>query len=305
MQTHTHLSDRDLVLALDGELPPWRQAAIDAHLVECASCRTRQTGMGDAACVAVRPCRPAGYLEGHDRSRERLRAALVDMTRLGKAPAGGRFASTFSRAPHWAMIGAALFLLALFGRIASSEFHAIGTAALVEEDALPIASLTPGATWNVTVQELCSPVAREQRPISAAVRHQVLRGYRMEQVAADEYELDYLITPELGGAPDVQNLWPQRYASRNWNAYVKDQLERHLPKLVCNGTVPLQTAQRDIAVDWIAAYKKYFRTELPLQERAHTQPSGAAPVSDDDLVYPVWRSETAPALVLVSFAASR
>jgi hypothetical protein len=227
------------------------------------------------------------------------------MTRVRQAPSSGRFAATFFRVPHWAMIGAAMFLVALVGRIASSEFHAVGTAASVEEDALPIASLTPGATWNVTVQELCSPVAREQRQISAAVRDQVLRGYRMEQVSADEYELDYLITPELGGAPDAQNLWPQRYASRNWNAYVKDQLERYLPRLVCNGSVPLQTAQRDIAVDWIAAYKKYFQTDRPLPEHAYSGHGGGAPASDDDLVYPVWRSDTAPALVLMSFAAAR
>jgi hypothetical protein len=134
----------------------------------------------------------------------------------------------------------------------------------VERDALPNASLTPGATWNVTAAELCADKAREDRQISAAVRQEVLREYGMESVPFEEYELDYLITPELGGAPEARNLWPQRYAARAWNAHVKDQLEELLPRLVCDGRLDLATAQADIAANWIAAYKKYFRTDVPL-----------------------------------------
>jgi hypothetical protein len=35
--------------------------------------------------------------------------------------------------------------------------------------------------------------------------------------------------------------------------------------MVCAGTVELSTAQKDIAGDWIAAYKKYFHTDKPLE----------------------------------------
>jgi hypothetical protein len=90
----------------------------------------------------------------------------------------------------------------------------------------------------------------------------------MEHVAEHEYELDYLITPELGGVADQRNLWPERYGSGVWNARVKDDLEELLPRLVCQGTLPLVTAQRDIASDWIAAYKKYFRTDRPIATNA-------------------------------------
>ena len=127
----------------------------------------------------------------------------------------------------------------------------------------------------------------------------------MEGVPSDEYELDYLITPELGGAPDPRNLWPQRYESRVWNAHVKDELERLLPTLVCDRRIRLETAQRDIARDWIAAYRKYFKTDAPLQagrgpdDRGWRQPDG------DDLRYPVWRSASAPALELVAFSPRR
>jgi hypothetical protein len=118
------------------------------------------------------------------------------------------------------------------------------------------------------VGELCEAGSREQQEIPAAVRRAVLRDYGMEQVPSDEYELDYLITPELGGVPDARNVWPERYGSRMWNAGVKDQLERLLPQLVCDRQVALETAQRDIARNWIAAYKKYFRTQVPLQTLA-------------------------------------
>jgi hypothetical protein len=89
----------------------------------------------------------------------------------------------------------------------------------------------------------------------------------MEHLSAQEYELDFLITPELGGVADQRNLWPERYASGAWNARVKDDLERLLPDLVCQGALDLATAQRDIADDWIAAYKKYFKTDRPLAQR--------------------------------------
>jgi hypothetical protein len=40
-------------------------------------------------------------------------------------------------------------------------------------------------------------------------------------------------------------------------------LEDRLHQLVCDGSLDLATAQRDIETDWIAAYKKYFHTDKP------------------------------------------
>jgi hypothetical protein len=51
-----------------------------------------------------------------------------------------------------------------------------------------------------------------------------------------------------------------------WNAHVKDALEDHLRRLVCQGELDLESAQHEIAEDWIGAYKKRFRTEYPLAE---------------------------------------
>jgi hypothetical protein len=45
---------------------------------------------------------------------------------------------------------------------------------------------------------------------------------------------------------------------------VKDALEDRLRQMVCGGQLDLTTAQHEIAVNWIAAYKKYFHTARPL-----------------------------------------
>ena len=72
------------------------------------------------------------------------------------------------------------------------------------------------------------------------------------------YEEDHLISLELGGAPrNPDNLWPEPWFGV-WNARVKDKLENTLHDKVCSGDVPLRTAQKEMATDWIAAYQKYI-----------------------------------------------
>jgi len=57
---------------------------------------------------------------------------------------------------------------------------------------------------------------------------------------------------------------------------VKDQLEDHLHRMVCERKLGFEEAQRDIASNWIEAYKEYFHTEQPLA--AHGLPSESAAV---------------------------
>jgi hypothetical protein len=302
--SYFHLSDRDLVSALDGELPLRRQAAVDAHLTECTSCRTRRSQLHKGAQLVATLYQSTSLdAEGIAASREALRSKLADLGR-NQGSLIDRIASSFSELSRWAVIGAAAVAVVLLARVMQQSEVRPNGGTPIEHGALPIASLTPGATWNLSVGELCAPARHEQRQVSNAIRVDVVRAYGMERVPADEYELDYLITPELGGAPTAQNLWPQRYASRTWNARVKDQLEQLLPTMVCDGEVSLQTAQKDLAVDWVAAYKRYFHTDTPL--RLHAQLDDSFMTSrDDDLVYPIWRSGNSPSLTLVSFSVGR
>ena len=138
---------------------------------------------------------------------------------------------------------------------------------------MPDPQLTPGATLDVTNDDICVPgYAKKVRNVPAAVKQQAYTAYGITRHAPGEYEVDHLISLELGGSNALQNLWPQSYQTQPWNAHVKDHLENELHRLVCAGQVALATAQHDIATDWIAAYKKYFHTETPVS-RVRARPS--------------------------------
>jgi hypothetical protein len=131
-------------------------------------------------------------------------------------------------------------------------------------ESLPNPSLTPGFTRSVALADLCVRNHDEVvRDVPSDLRQRVFREYGMSGASDTDYEVDYLITPGLGGADDIRNLWPEPHYDTPWNSYVKDQLEDRLHQMVCSGKVSLTTAQREIAHDWISAYKKYFHTDGP------------------------------------------
>ena len=77
----------------------------------------------------------------------------------------------------------------------------------------------------------------------------------------------------LAGAPeDPDNLWPQpRFCE--WNADRKDKLEAKLCRFTCDGNVSLAATQREIAADWIVAYRKYIGA--PRKSATHKAPFDA------------------------------
>jgi hypothetical protein len=85
--------------------------------------------------------------------------------------------------------------------------------------------------------------------------------WEADQTAGD-YELDHLISLELGGATgahpgDDHNLWPQPYEGKATianGAHLKDKLENALHEDVCSGRRTLADAQHAMASDWYAAY---------------------------------------------------
>jgi hypothetical protein len=135
---------------------------------------------------------------------------------------------------------------------------------------LPDAEKTPGATLAVTAEDICAPgYAHKVRDVPAEVKREVYVSYGVDTHDPGEYEVDHLISLELGGSNSVRNLWPESYITSPWNAHVKDALENRLHRAVCDGVLDLATAQHDIAKDWIAAYKRYFHRDLPPPPRAH------------------------------------
>jgi len=260
----THIADADLVLLMHDEALHVRRLAMERHLSGCATCRTRRDAL---AALSARVDRlvhsePGNAADSQASARMRLRLALAATT---AEPA--RYPASHAWRLWWTAAAASLVAALLLFRPGGMTLLTRAATVAPEADALPIAALTPGAATSITARELCAGV-RHTTPISDALRTQVLRQYGMEQVPPELYELDYLITPELGGATDARNLWPQRYAARRWNAKVKDQLEDLLPRLVCEGRLDLRTAQRDMSTDWVAAYRRHFRTDEPVIQSA-------------------------------------
>jgi hypothetical protein len=129
---------------------------------------------------------------------------------------------------------------------------------------VPDNALTPGAVRPVSLAESCSQQEEELDPtVSVSAKKIVFQEYGIKAAKSDDYQVDYLINPQLGGTNDVRNLWPEPYHSTVWNAHAKDALEDRLHRMVCDKQIDLASAQRELATDWIAAYKKHFHTEAP------------------------------------------
>ena len=132
---------------------------------------------------------------------------------------------------------------------------------------LPDSAKTPGDALDVASSDVCtSGYSKLVRNVPSAVKQQVYASYGITRREKGEFEVDHLISLELGGSNSVKNLWPESYLTRPWNAKVKDQLENELHAEICSGKIDMKTAQQEIATDWIAAYKKHFNTDQPLAE---------------------------------------
>jgi hypothetical protein len=248
---HSHLSDRELVLAADGELSPRSDIQARAHLAGCQDCRARMAAIESVSAEVARlHCRNREPGLPPAAARALLKAQLVE---LARAPGG----SEWRRMAY----AAAAFLAAALGLLMLHEQRP------TQEVTLPKASLTPGATVPVTRDDVCLAEPPEDvRLIPVSIQRKVFEEYGIANGEPHAYEVDHLITPALGGSDDIRNLWPQSYSAPVWNARVKDALENRLHQLVCDGKLDLAMAQRDISSDWIAAYKKYFHSEKPVSE---------------------------------------
>jgi hypothetical protein len=123
-------------------------------------------------------------------------------------------------------------------------------------------SSTPGATLNVTLEKMCQVgYTSTVRNVPESLKLQVCANYGIPQSRCNgqHYEIDHLISLELGGSNDEKNLWPQPYAPKP-GAREKDVLENWLSKQVCEHGMPLSDAQEKIAENWWDAYREMVTT---------------------------------------------
>jgi hypothetical protein len=263
----SHLSDQQLLLSVEGELSTRKEKLVRTHLDACWACRARRKELEDTIAGFVRAYQSdlEGKLPPVAGPRALLKAQLGQLADGEPSRRPGEF--HFLRRFVWPMAAAICGLLALvlllyrsgIGQRSQSQARELAVSS-------PDSRLTPGATLLASRWAVCAQVNVKNKAVPAALQRAVFQEYGLQGADPREYEVDYLVTPALGGADDIHNLWPHSYSATAWNAQVKDALEDRLRELVCDGSLELAVAQREIAANWIAAYKKYFHTEKPLPE---------------------------------------
>jgi hypothetical protein len=274
-----HISDQDLMRAADGELPKRRARKIERHMASCWTCRTRMREIEAAIADFVHLHHDTlnSQLPPAAGPRALLKAQLAELAAKPVLGVWPQLLQSVRPTGAVAYVCIALFLTAMAGEVLlrhSQPRRSPSSAALFDSAAIPNHTLTPGMTLPVTVKDVCAaPHEEVVHEVPPSLRQQVFREYGLVNARTEDYEIDFLIAPRLGGAEDIRNLWPEPYALPAWNAHTKDVLEEHLHQLVCEGKIDLPTAQHDIAANWIAAYKKYVRTGRPRSEGSNVDAS--------------------------------
>jgi hypothetical protein len=265
MKYDQHLPDQQLLLDVEGELSPHDERLARAHLSGCWKCRARRQELENAI---------TGFVRVYQREfEEKLppvagpRASLkAQLTQLAANETSGRpgwlaFPRAFALAAALCGLLAfgLLFVRSILERQNSPRRHALIVS-------IPDSRLTPGATLLASQPAECAEENIKNKAVPVALQRKVFEQYGIAGADPRAYEVDYLVTPALGGADDIHNLWPHSYSHTVWNARVKDALEDRLREMVCDGSIDLAEAQREIAGNWIAAYKKYFHSDQPLPE---------------------------------------
>jgi hypothetical protein len=155
----------------------------------------------------------------------------------------------------------ALVVVACAGPAASTGTTHLGqrtkSSGCIAKSGLPDGACTPGAIIpTATRAEICaSGYARSVRDVTEEEKNQVYAEYGITSHRTGEYEVDHLVSLELGGSNDIANLWPEA-ASPRPGFHEKDQVENYLHDQVCSGAMPLTQAQEQIATNWLAVYEK-------------------------------------------------
>jgi uncharacterized protein YceK len=147
------------------------------------------------------------------------------------------------------------------GTSASTSAHQFGvqtkTSGCVASKGLPDPACTPGALMEgATKDKICqSGYASSVRNVPQSVKNKAYAEYGIASHFPGEYEVDHLVSLELGGSNDISNLWPEA-ANPKPGFHEKDKVENYLHDQVCSGKISLRQAQLEIATNWPAVYNE-------------------------------------------------
>lgn len=123
--------------------------------------------------------------------------------------------------------------------------------------ALQDTACTPGDIFpDATKDQICeSGYSSSVRNVSTSEKNQVYAEYGIMHHTTGAYEVDHLVSLELGGSNDISNLWPEA-ANPKPGFHEKDKVENYLHDQVCSGAISLQQAQIEIATNWLDVYNQ-------------------------------------------------
>jgi hypothetical protein len=128
----------------------------------------------------------------------------------------------------------------------------------LQDSACTPGDIIPTATKDVICK---SGYASSVRNVPTSEKNAVYAEYGITHHSAGQYEVDHLVSLELGGSNDISNLWPEA-ASPTPGFHQKDRVENYLHDQVCSGAVSLQQAQLEIATNWLTVYN-----QMPASDR--------------------------------------
>ncbi|HEX7041921.1 MAG TPA: HNH endonuclease signature motif containing protein [Patescibacteria group bacterium] len=146
------------------------------------------------------------------------------------------------------------------------------TADCVSSSGMPDSNCTPGAIFpNATKEQICkSGYSSSVRNVSTSTKKKVYIEYGVLSHTTGEYEVDHLISLELGGSNDISNLWPEA-AKPTPGFHEKDLVENYLHEMVCSGKISLGKAQELIAHNWTEVYKSVSNIDSYNWSNRHDQ----------------------------------
>jgi len=113
---------------------------------------------------------------------------------------------------------------------------------------------TPGAILTTSTAIICRyGYTKTVRNVSLKTKKKVFAEYNIPYSLHSNYEVDHLISLEIGGSNDISNLFPESYNIKD-GARIKDKFENYLHAQVCKGKMTIEEAQAEISSDWLDYY---------------------------------------------------
>jgi hypothetical protein len=156
------------------------------------------------------------------------------------------------------------------------------TSGCTANQALPDSACTPGAVLTTDTSIICkSGYTKTVKNVPLAESKQVFTEYGIPYNQHSKYEVDHLISLEIGGSNGISNLWPEKI-SMTYGSLTKDKFENYLHAQVCSGKMTITEAQTEISNRWLQNYQASLTTNAAGSAKiapgsAHSTPSANKP----------------------------